>query len=175
MDHIIDNLGTRNMTSYTAIEPKMLDIADKHVVDLTNGDTAYYTSTAGKKGKQTRPAGQRRPSENRSITPGASNTSSNVCTWCKKHNLTFVGHVYTNYSKLKEYQDRRKKQQPSAKVANTDERDVHYISDDDDNTNASPLTGFMAGSSLHVDTTSRSSTGPSRSCTHSLGPLHHQP
>jgi hypothetical protein len=44
MDHIIDNIGTRGLTTFTEIEPKMLDISEKHSLDTVDS-SAYYTST----------------------------------------------------------------------------------------------------------------------------------
>ncbi|CAE7021535.1 hypothetical protein PTTW11_03279 [Pyrenophora teres f. teres] len=39
MDHIVDNLSTRNLTSFADIEPKLLDLAEKHTLDVDS--TAY--------------------------------------------------------------------------------------------------------------------------------------
>lgn len=36
IDHIIDNLSTKDITSFTQIEPKMLDIAKKHSIDTVD-------------------------------------------------------------------------------------------------------------------------------------------
>jgi hypothetical protein len=44
MDHIINNIGTRGLTTFTKIELKMLDISKKHSLDTVDS-LAYYTST----------------------------------------------------------------------------------------------------------------------------------
>ena len=42
MDHIVDNLSTRELTSFTAIELKLLDLAEKHSLDV---DLTAYAAT----------------------------------------------------------------------------------------------------------------------------------
>ena len=109
MEHLVDNLETQGLTSFAAVQPKMMDIADKHSLDTQDG-AAYYTSTATKNPKGTRRDGKPTSKGNRPILGNTQsfNTSANECTWCKKHNFTFVGHVYTNCRKLKEHKNKQK-------------------------------------------------------------------
>jgi hypothetical protein len=44
IDHIINNIGTRGLTTFTKIELKMLNISKKHSLDIVNL-LAYYTLT----------------------------------------------------------------------------------------------------------------------------------
>jgi transposase InsO family protein len=88
MDTIIDNLSTRNLTAFKDIEPKILDIADRHSLNSTDS-TAYAARQAAARSNQ----GPR------------STTTLQECTWCRKHNLTFIGHVYTNCNELKRHKE----------------------------------------------------------------------
>lgn len=86
MDGIIDNLSTKGIDTFSSIEPRMLNIAARNnlkEIDLA----AYYTATSGK--------GKQRQQGNAKTTD-----KTNECTWCKKHDMTFIGHVYTNCNKL---------------------------------------------------------------------------
>jgi hypothetical protein len=47
MDHIVDNLSARDLTSFTAIEPKLFDLAEKHTLDVDS--SAKTAIGAGKK------------------------------------------------------------------------------------------------------------------------------
>ena len=51
MDYIIDNLSTREISKFTEIEPKMLNITEKHSLDQVQSN-AYYTATNRKQGRQ---------------------------------------------------------------------------------------------------------------------------
>ena len=90
MDNLVDNLATRGITTFVDIEPKILDIAEKYSLDSVDS-SAYFTKIrkANDKSKATTP-------------------TTNECTWCRKHDMTFVGHVYTNCRKLKEHQEKNK-------------------------------------------------------------------
>jgi hypothetical protein len=90
MDTVVDNLSTQNIIKFAEIKSKMLDIANQRA-QLTE-DKAFYTKSAGK-------ATRRQP------TP---DSSSLECTWCRKHNLSFVGHVYTDCHKLAEHQKQKR-------------------------------------------------------------------
>lgn len=94
MENIIDNLSTRNMTSFTRIEAKILDIAQQHSLNVIDS-AAYYTSSSRK--------GKPKPSTSSS---SASSTTATECTWCKKRDFTFVGHVYTDCRKLKAHKEK---------------------------------------------------------------------
>lgn len=88
IDTIINNLSTRNLTAFKDIEPKILNIADRHSLDSTDS-TAYAARQAAA----------------RSNRGPRSATTPQECTWCRKHNLTFIGHVYTNCNELKRYKE----------------------------------------------------------------------
>ncbi|KAL6864057.1 hypothetical protein J3F83DRAFT_186922 [Trichoderma novae-zelandiae] len=88
MDNVVDDLSTQNLNKFVDIEPRMLDIAYRR--QQPTDDNTYYTKTAGK-ATRTRPP------------PPA----SNECTWCRKHNLSFVGHVYTDCHKLADYKKKK--------------------------------------------------------------------
>jgi hypothetical protein len=44
MDLLINNLSTRNMSSFQDIEPKILDISKRHLIDLVDSTTYAATS-----------------------------------------------------------------------------------------------------------------------------------
>ena len=44
IDYIINNIGTRGLTTFTEIKPKILDISKKYLID-TIDLLAYYTLT----------------------------------------------------------------------------------------------------------------------------------
>lgn len=75
MDHIVDNLSTQNLTSFSDIEPKMLDIATRSQLDDT---AAYYTSTA-KKSQSRGDKGKNKASDGKK-----------ECSWCRSRNFTFI-------------------------------------------------------------------------------------
>lgn len=116
MDNVIDNLSTRNVTTYQAIQPKILDIAETHslssvdsvayAVQSSHHERRSYKPLAGRnqtgvlaKLSSTKPTPPSRPNTARSF-PTSSSASADECTWCRKHNLSFVGHVYTNCRQL---------------------------------------------------------------------------
>ena len=84
MDHIIDNLSTWNITSFAAIEPKMLNIADKHSIDSI--DSSAYNVTA----RRSKPSST-------STKPTKPSTTQPECTYCRKRNFTYVRHLYKDY------------------------------------------------------------------------------
>lgn len=90
MDNVIDNLSTRNITAFQDIEPKILDISEKFSLDVADASTSAYAA------KQTtiRRQGNSQPTE---------------CSWCRKHNMTFVGHVYTNCNELRKHKENQQK------------------------------------------------------------------
>ena len=98
MDTIIDNLSTRNLTAFKDIKPKILDIADRHSLDSTDS-TAYAARQAAA----------------RSNRGPRSTTTPQECTWCRKHNLTFIGHVYTNCKELKRHQELQDKEKDKSR------------------------------------------------------------
>lgn len=115
MDSIIDNLSTKGLDRFAEIEPRMLDIAAKHNISELDS-TAYYTaaSAKAKKNQQQQNYGNRSNTQQRSDT-----TQDDECSWCRKHKMQFVSHVYTNCTKLKQYKDNKKK--ASANTAAADE------------------------------------------------------
>ena len=144
MDHIIDNLSTRNVTTFTQIEPKMLDISEKHTIDTVDSN-AYYTNT------RKPPKGNSKPKDPTSSSK--SDDKEKECTWCRKHNLKFIGHVYTNCNRLKEQRDKDKKGTSSKKQKGNDKKVTsNYVSLDSDSEDDSTVNAFCAGG-----TSSRSS------------------
>ena len=119
MDNLIDNLATRGITTFVDIEPKILDIAEKHSLDTVDS-SAYYTTTRKLKNTNT-------------------TTPNNECTWCKKHDMTFIGHVYTNCRKLKKYQEENKKEdnpQTASKKKQKGDNMANAVALDSDNESA---------------------------------------
>jgi len=114
MDHIIDNLSTRNVTSFIDIEPKMLDLAQKHSLDVL--DNSSLTAIASK----SKPLSKGRNSTPSALQPSSSTTPKNnkECTWCRKHDFTFTGHIYTDCKRLKAQKASQKdKDKPTTKRA----------------------------------------------------------
>ncbi|KAE8853196.1 hypothetical protein PTNB73_02485 [Pyrenophora teres f. teres] len=84
MDHIVDNLSTRNLTSFADIEPKLLDLAEKHTLDVDS--TAYAANRYTK------------------------NETSKRVYMVSKHNYTLVGHISGDCDRLrynKEYNSKK--------------------------------------------------------------------
>lgn len=125
MDNVIDNLSTRNITAFADIEPKILDISEKHSLDSVDSSTAYAA----------------RQSTVRDNRRGrlASVYQPQGCTWCQKHNLTFVGHVYTNCNELRKHKEKQQKgkapskePQRSGKRQKANNASAQSINDTDD-------------------------------------------
>ncbi|KAF2690362.1 hypothetical protein K458DRAFT_439359 [Lentithecium fluviatile CBS 122367] len=87
MDNVIDNLSTRAITAFKDIEPKILDISEKHSLDVDSA--AYIARSAGRQ-------------------PASRQPQRQECTWCRKHQLTYIGHVYNNCNELRRYQEQQK-------------------------------------------------------------------
>ncbi|KAF2819661.1 hypothetical protein CC86DRAFT_430475 [Ophiobolus disseminans] len=106
MDTIIDNLSTHNVTAFKDIEPKILDVADKH--SLVSTDLTAYAArqAAARSNRGPRPT-QTQP------RPTAGTPGPQECTWCWKHDLTFVGHVYTNCRQLRQHKEQQAKDKDS--------------------------------------------------------------
>ena len=83
------------ITAFKYIEPKILDIAEKHSLDKADPSTAYATRN------------QQRLSRK---------AQQDKCTWCRKHNLTFIGYVYTNCNELKKHKEKQPKKKPVQKT-----------------------------------------------------------
>ncbi|KAF1944302.1 hypothetical protein EJ02DRAFT_341305 [Clathrospora elynae] len=98
MDTIIDNLSTRNLTAFKDIKPKILDVAERHSLDSTDS-TAYAARQAAACSNQ----------------GPQSITTPQECTWCRKHNHTFIGHVYTNCNELKRHKELQGKDKDESK------------------------------------------------------------
>ena len=96
MNNIIDNLSTKDITKYSAIETKMLDLVESQNDNPDNA--AYWTQT-------TRKPSNLNQSRN---TPSVSGNASRECTYCRKHGYTFVGHLYTDCIILQREKDSRK-------------------------------------------------------------------
>jgi len=93
MENIIKNLPTRSLSTIQDIEPKILEILEKHSLDTVGSSIAYAASA------NRRP---RRPA-------AATVASTGECSWCRKRSLTFIGHVYTNCNELKKHKEQQKK------------------------------------------------------------------
>ncbi|KAH4354511.1 hypothetical protein HBH99_249140 [Parastagonospora nodorum] len=83
IDHVIDNLGSRDVTKFVDIEPKIPDISDRHSPDADSSIASVAKQSAARGAKQnqggahgTRPA----------------TATASECSWCRKHNMTFIGH-----------------------------------------------------------------------------------
>lgn len=93
MDNVIDNLSTRNVTAFQDIEPKILDISEKHSLDVVDSSAAYAArQTASRKPASTKPP-----------------NGVLECTWCRKHDLPFVGHLYPTCYALKKHKESQAK------------------------------------------------------------------
>ncbi|OAG06549.1 uncharacterized protein CC84DRAFT_1217753 [Paraphaeosphaeria sporulosa] len=117
MDNVIDNLATRQLTAFQDIEPKILDISEKHSLDTTNSLSAYAT-------RQT----------------AARQQNAHVYTNCnelRKHKEQ----QKKMPSKGKDAAGKRNKRQKgnSAKVVNNEVDD-----DDDDDSSTTEVNGFAA-------------------------------
>ena len=100
MDNIIDNLSTREILTFNAIEPKMLDIAENHSLNTEIDSAAYYTTTR-KPAKVIVDKGKSKGSTGTQSTQQINN--ENECNWCRKHNFQFAGHIWTNCQRLKDH------------------------------------------------------------------------
>ncbi|KAK4084477.1 uncharacterized protein Triagg1_957 [Trichoderma aggressivum f. europaeum] len=150
MDNIINNLSSRNINKFIDIEPEMLDIAQRRAQPAD--EKAMYTKTAAR-GKQ------------RANVPRQSPTSGNQCecTWCRKRNFTFVGHLYTECPRLAEY--KKQKDRTNDKGKNKSRHNARQAAADDDqdddvDEDRDDAVAFLASASLSpsTPTTSRSMT-----------------
>ena len=101
MDHIIESFAARDVVTFIAIQPKILDIAEKHYLDTVDSSGAFYTMVR-------RPAKGKQPKRGSKL----GTNSDKECTWCRKHNLSFTGHIFTDCRRLKQHQADRGKSQP---------------------------------------------------------------
>jgi hypothetical protein len=142
MDNVIDNLSTRNLTAFQDIEPKILDISEKHSLDSVDTSTAYAArQTAARSANRPSTGGQRPP-------------TGQECSWCRKHNLTFIGHVYTNCNELKQHKERQQRKGPTTQPPKGDKRggnkrhkghNAEATAADDSDDSGTEITGFTAG------------------------------
>ncbi|KAH5707483.1 hypothetical protein HBI81_255530 [Parastagonospora nodorum] len=102
MDHVIDNLSSRDVTKFVDIKPKTLDISDKHSLDA-DSSTAYAAKQSAARGARQNQGGARGP------RPATTTTVASKCSWCRKHNLTFIGHVYTICNELKKHKEQQQR------------------------------------------------------------------
>ncbi|KAH3957096.1 hypothetical protein HBH51_231200 [Parastagonospora nodorum] len=144
MDHVIDNLSSRDVTKFVDIEPKILDISDKHSLDA-DSSTAYAAKQTAARGARQNQGGARGP------RPPTTTTIASECSWCRKHNLTFIGHVYTNCNELKKHKEQQqrngapKDKRPGAKRQKANNATAAESSDDeDDDDSATEVVGFTA-------------------------------
>lgn len=101
MDHIIDNLSTQQLTAFKDIEPKILDVSEKHSLDTVDSTAYAARQTAARAARGTKPTG------------------NSECTWCRKHNLTFIGHVYTNCNELRKHKEQQQSKTASKTAGKT--------------------------------------------------------
>ncbi|KAF2676307.1 hypothetical protein K458DRAFT_262437, partial [Lentithecium fluviatile CBS 122367] len=92
INNVINNLSIRSVTAFKDIEPKILNISEKHSLDVA--DSAAYAANMRSASHQP-PGGQRQE-----------------CTWCRKHQLTFIGHVYTNCNELRKHKEQQQQKKP---------------------------------------------------------------
>ncbi|KAK4081277.1 uncharacterized protein Triagg1_2809 [Trichoderma aggressivum f. europaeum] len=133
MDNVVDNLSTRGVNKFVDIEPKMFDIAYRRQQPMD--EKALYTKTAGKR------------------TNPRSATNNDECTWCRKHNLAFVGHVYTNCHKLADFKKQKDKNKNKTNVPNKSKKGKHNAcqattsdsgDDDDETSDTDEVQAFVA-------------------------------
>lgn len=139
IDNFVNNSSSRNVTAFTGIKPKFLDISDKHSLESIDPTTAYAArQTASHNARNTwsgRPASS------------LSNASTTECTFCRKNNLTFIGHVYTNCDKSwrhKELQNRQNlvsANSPKDKGRSGKRQKANDASNESDNGATEPLVG----------------------------------
>jgi hypothetical protein len=126
LDHVIDSFATRDVTKFSEMEPKILDIAEKYTIN-SDSTTAYSAVSR-------RPRGRQQSSSYNSPAPSkVIPTDSVVCTWCKKHNFDPKGHIYQHCEMLKAFRkdkdqtkdekEREKVTQHIAKLALKDDSD----------------------------------------------------
>ena len=109
MDYVVDNLSTSGITSFSAMQPKFLDIAEKH--NLGEPDSsAYYTATnRNKTGRGGKPNGLIRQPNGKSRDGGARSQSQPLeCSYYLKRSFNATGHDYYNYNKLAKERERNK-------------------------------------------------------------------
>jgi transposase InsO family protein len=110
MDNIIDNLNMKDITKFTEIEPKMLDLAARHSLESSE-QTAYYGKSTNRTGKNN------------------SQNNEKECTWCKKYNFKFVGHLWADCKRLADHKAKKasskEKDKPQHKSDGKDKRNSH--------------------------------------------------
>jgi len=121
MDTVIDNLSTSGINSFAQMEPKFLNISEKHHLD-ENESNAYYTATNRQQKGKGRAFNDKKKYKDRDTKPqnGTSFSKSAEpleCTYCKKRNFKATGHTYLNCIKLKAANEGKKKP-PNALAAN---------------------------------------------------------
>ncbi|KAH5051059.1 hypothetical protein HBI81_244100 [Parastagonospora nodorum] len=102
MDHVIDDLSSRDITRFVNIEPKILDISEKHSIDSADSSTAAYAA------RQTAARAKRSTDGTPKLNTPAE------CTWCRTHNLAFIVHVYTNCNELKKHRELQQREDAPA-------------------------------------------------------------
>ena len=105
MSHVIENISTRGLTTFTEIEPIMLDISEKHSIDAVDS-SAHYTST--RKPQSKGPNIGKSYNKRYSSPSNQTRDQNDECNWCKKNDMTFIGHHYSNCRKLKAHNEQRK-------------------------------------------------------------------
>lgn len=95
IDNTINNLNTKGITQYNNIKPKILNIANRNL--YTEPQVVYYISIT-----------QRQP-PTINITKRLPPTAQNKYTQYRKHDLMFIGYIYTNYRALQKYKANQKK------------------------------------------------------------------
>lgn len=134
MDYIIDNFNTRDVTSFSQIQPRIMDMADQHNLKAVES-TAYAASRKF-------PAKGAAKTSKPQAKSSASSPATRECSWCKKRNFTFVGHLYTDCDRLRRSQNHQQ-HQPSSSSSGSGKREAQAaiaLDDDDDEV----ITAFSA-------------------------------
>lgn len=141
MDHIVDNLSSRNVSRFSEIKPKMLDIASQNGIEKNE---AYYTSTTRKKATPKGANRSNRSGRTSSDQPERTSSKDKEYTWYRSRNYTFVSHLYTDCNKLAEHKQRQKKRSAANQAV-----DKSSNNDEDNDTVAfhttTEITAFAAG------------------------------
>lgn len=159
MNHIIDNLQTKQNLSYDDVYQKLMDL---HANDTaqSGSDKSYYSKD--QKGKNRSKKAAANNSGSNSLKPNGSRIQE--CTWCKSRDLSFNGHEYQDSCRLKRHQEKQKSKSAKAKVANdsdtadqidrafiaVDQAAVDYAFSTSTNSNTHSVWVFDTGATKHM-------------------------
>ena len=153
MEPVVDTLIAREMSKFKDIKPRILDIAEAHATSGDTSSTAYLA--------------RRTTARQRRLAPGDDNTPREECTWCRKHNLKYIGHVYTNCRELRKFKDKQQSERrvPTKKQKANNADAVELDSDDDDSaTEVSAFAAMIAPANPHDRLPSKLNKNNKRPC-----------